>query len=192
MISLAIMGSTRGTDMQAIIDAIQEKKLAAQIHLVISNKENAYILERARHYNLKTVFVDPKGITRESYDNRISSLMKDAKIDLIILIGYMRILSDGFVRDWQNKIINVHPSLLPAFAGGMDSDVHQQVLEAKVKETGCTVHIVTEKVDSGPIVVQKKCDVLQNDTVETLKKRVQALEGQALIEAITVLAENIS
>lgn len=192
MISLAIMGSTRGTDMQAIIDAIQEKKLAAQIHLVVSNKENAYILERARHYNLKTVFVDPKGITRESYDNRISRLMKDAKIDLIILIGYMRILSDDFVRDWQNKIINVHPSLLPAFAGGMDSHVHQQVLEAKVKETGCTVHIVTEKVDRGPIVVQKKCDVLQNDTVETLKKRVQALEGQALIEAITVLAENIS
>jgi phosphoribosylglycinamide formyltransferase-1 len=184
MISLGIMGSTRGTDMQAIIAAIQEKTLAARINLVVSNKKEAYILERARQHQLKEMFVDSAGTTRETYDQKISLLMQAEKVDLIILIGYMRILSEAFVKEWENKIINVHPSLLPDFAGGMDGDVHAKVLAAKVKQTGCTVHIVTKNVDAGPILVQKKCEVFANDTVETLKQRVQQLEGDALIEAI--------
>jgi phosphoribosylglycinamide formyltransferase-1 len=188
MISLGILGSTRGTDMQAIIDAIQQKALCANIKIVLSNKKDAYILERARQHHLNAQFVDPRERSREAFDEIISDRLQAAQVNLIILIGYMRILSEGFVSKWQNKIINVHPSLLPDFAGGMDSNVHQQVLDAGAQETGCTVHIVTEKVDAGPILVQKKCEVFPHDTVETLKKRVQALEGQALIEAINLLA----
>jgi len=184
MISLGIMGSTRGTDMQAIIDAIQQKTLAATIKIVVSNKKDAYILERARQNHLKALFVDPKGLTRETYDQTISDIMRACNVELIVLIGYMRILSAAFVNDWKNKIINVHPSLLPDFAGGMDSDVHAKVLNSNAKETGCTVHIVTENVDAGPILVQKKCKIFENDTVETLKKRVQLLEGESLVEAI--------
>lgn len=187
-LSLGILGSTRGTDMQAIIDAIEQKSVAANINIVVSNKKDAYILERARQYNIKSLFVDPKDKIRETYDQILSDIMHAEQAELIVLIGYMRILSTQFVRDWQSKIINVHPSLLPQFAGGIDSNVHQQVLDAGVHETGCTVHIVTEKVDAGPILVQKKCEVLVDDTVETLKSRVQLLEGQALIEAITLLA----
>jgi len=187
-ISLGILGSTRGTDMQAIIDAIQQKVLFANIKIVLSNKKDAYILERARQHNLSAQFVDPREKSREAFDAIISDRLQAAQVELIILIGYMRILSEGFVNTWQNKIINVHPSLLPDFAGGMDSNVHQQVLDAGVQETGCTVHIVTEKVDAGPILVQKKCEVFLHDTVEALKNRVQALEGQALIEAIILLA----
>jgi phosphoribosylglycinamide formyltransferase-1 len=184
MINIGILGSTRGTDMQAIIDAIQQKKLTAEIKIVISNKEDAFILERARTHQLSAVYVNPQNNSREDYDKKISEILHAHHVNLIILIGYMRILSNPFIAEWREKIINVHPSLLPAFAGGMDQNVHQAVLDSGVKETGCTVHYVTEEVDAGPILLQKKCDVLPNDTVETLKTRVQQLEGDALVEVI--------
>jgi phosphoribosylglycinamide formyltransferase-1 len=111
-------------------------------------------------------------------------------VELVVLIGYMRILSPEFVTAWENKIINVHPSLLPDFAGGMGNAVHQAVLDAGKAETGCTVHYVTEEVDAGPIVVQKRCAVLPDDTVESLKVKVQELEAVALIEAINQIAKN--
>jgi phosphoribosylglycinamide formyltransferase 1 len=184
---LGILGSTRGTDMQAIIDAINQKQLSASINIVLSNKKDAYILERARLHHIEAVFVDPTHLSREEYDKKLSQLLRHYEVDIVILIGYMRILSAEFVAAWRNKIINVHPSLLPAFAGGMDSNVHQAVLNAGVKETGCTVHYVTEDVDAGPIIIQKKCSVLAEDTVESLKERVQKLEGEALIEAIAII-----
>lgn len=184
---LGILGSTRGTDMQAIIDAIQQKKLDASINVVISNKENAFILERARQHNIKALFADPANLTREQFDKHISELLHEHNVELVVLIGYMRILSNKFVAEWRNNLINVHPSLLPAFAGGMDQNVHESVLQSGIKETGCTVHYVTEEVDAGPILIQKKCPVLTADTVETLKSRVQQLEGEALIEAIQQL-----
>ena len=185
-IRLAILGSTRGTDMLALIAAIEQKRLDASIELVISNKAEAIILQRARERGLRTLFLDPQGLSKDAFDEKVSEALEKAKIDLIILIGFMRILSKNFVHRWENKIINVHPSLLPAFAGGMDQNVHQAVLAAKVKETGCTVHYVTEQVDQGPILVQKKCAVLAQDTVESLKERVQTLEGLALIEAVSI------
>lgn len=184
MYHLGILGSTRGTDMQAIIDAIHQNELSASINVVISNKTDAFILERARQHNLKAVYADPRGLSREQYDENISQLLRFHQVDMVVLIGYMRILSDSFIDEWRNKIINVHPSLLPAFAGGMDQNVHQAVLDADIQETGCTVHIVTEEVDGGPILIQKKCPVLAGDTVETLKDRVQALEGKALVEVL--------
>lgn len=184
MLRLGILGSRRGTGMLALIEAIKNKKLPAEIVLVLSNKSDSIILQRAQQYQLKNEFINPKNLSRDEYDKKISAALKAHHVDLIVLIGYMRILSNEFIAEWRNKIINVHPSLLPAFAGGMDEGVHQAVLNAGVKETGCTVHFVTEEVDAGPIIIQKKCEVLSDDTVESLKQRVQELEGDALVKAI--------
>lgn len=184
---LAILGSTRGTDLQAIIDAIAGEQLDATIEVVVSNKADAYILERAKKHGLNAVCINSKGKAREVYDAEVRAELKKYKIDLVVLIGYMRILSPEFVRAYPRKIINVHPSLLPAFAGGMDTDVHAEVLKAGVKETGCTVHYVDEGVDTGEIILQKKCAVESTDTPETLKIKVQKLEGEALVEVINNL-----
>src|SRR5690349_8825752 len=130
MCHLAILGSTRGTDMLAVIDAIEQKRLSATIEIVLSNKSDALILHHAAQRGLKTQWLDPKNTSRVEYDKKISAVLHEHQVDLIVLIGYMRILSAEFVREWRDKIINVHPSLLPAFAGGMDQQVHQAVLDA--------------------------------------------------------------
>lgn len=184
MIRLGILGSTRGSSMLPIIKAIAEQRLAAQISVVASNKPDSIILQHAKRHGIPAAFVDPTHLTREEYDLKMTALLHQYQVDVVVLIGYMRILSDGFVHAWKNKILNVHPSLLPAFAGGMDLAVHRAVLESGALETGCTVHIVTEEVDTGPIVIQRTCPVLTNDTPETLKMRVQVLEGEALVDAI--------
>lgn len=175
-LKLGILGSTRGTDMQAIIDAIDRKELDAMIEIVVSNKPDAYILERAKRHGIPTY--------QSRNESDILRALQEKKIDLILLIGYMRLLSPLFVNTWRNKIMNVHPSLLPAFAGGMDMNVHQAVLDARVKESGCTIHFVDEGADTGAILIQKKCAVDPYDTAETLKAKVQELEGAAFIEAI--------
>lgn len=184
MVALGVLGSTRGTHLLSLLNAIHSKELAATIEVVISNKPEAIILERARVNGLKAEFIDPQGLNRSEYDALVSASLKFYKVDLVVLIGYMRILSAEFIKQWPNKVINVHPSLLPAYAGMMDLQVHQAVLDNKDKETGCTVHYVTEAVDEGPIILQKKCKVYENDIAETLKQRVQNLEAHALIEAI--------
>jgi phosphoribosylglycinamide formyltransferase-1 len=187
MLRLGILGSTRGTNLLAIIDAIQQRRLPASIEVVISNKPDAMILERARANGLLAEFISPTNLTREEYDQIVSTELKSHAVDLIVLIGYMRILSNAFVGSWKNKMINVHPSLLPAFEGKMDLDVHRAVLQSGIKETGCTVHYVTEEVDQGPIILQKKCPVLIDDTPESLKARIQVLEGDALVEVLKQL-----
>ena len=184
MIRLAVLGSTRGTDLQPIIDEIEKGALDAKIEIVISNKKEAYILERAQKYNLKNIFIDSNGKSREQYDTDVLEELKKYPINLILLIGYMRILSPVLVREYTDKILNVHPSLLPAFAGGMDKNVHEEVLKSGVKETGCTIHLVDEGVDTGKILLQKKCNIKPDETVETLKRKVQKLEGEAFIEVI--------
>ena len=189
MIRLAILGSTRGTNLNALIEAINTKELAATIELVVSNKADALILEKANNFGLEALFIDSKNLSRDAYDRQLSKLLKELKIDLIVLIGYMRILSSQFVFDWQNKIINIHPSLLPAYSGLMDLAVHQAVLDAAESKSGCTVHFVTEEVDSGPIILQESCPVMKSDTAELLKKRVQQLEGRALVQAIKIIAD---
>lgn len=189
MMRLGVLGSTRGTLMLNLIDAISQQILSAEISIVLSNKNDALILENAKKHGLQAQFIDTANTTRDNYDAKITEILKQHKVDLIVLIGFMRILSKKFVETWANKIINVHPSLLPAFAGKMDKQVHQAVLDAKVNETGCSVHYVTEEVDAGPIIIQKKCEVLTSDTVDQLKARVQSLEGAALITAINRLIE---
>ena len=187
MINLGILGSTNGTDLQAILDAINQKIIKASVSIVISNKKNAYILERARKHGVSNQYICHKGKSRQEFDQEVTNLLNKNEVDLILLIGFMRILSDEFCHNWRDKILNVHPSLLPKYAGGMDTNVHEEVLANGDTETGCTIHFVTEEVDGGPILVQKSCIVSPNDNIDTLKKRVQALEGQAFIEAINLI-----
>lgn len=188
---LGILGSTKGTDLQAIIDSIDQKKLEAAVEVVISNSSDAYILERAAKHNIPNFFVSHLDKTREQFDNEISEILKKYEVDLVLLIGFMRILSAEFCQDWKMRILNVHPSLLPKYAGGMDMNVHEEVIKNNEIETGCTIHYVTEKVDSGPILIQKKCSVDKNETPESLKTKVQQLEGEAFIEAIKLFQNNV-
>ena len=187
-LNLAILGSTRGTDLQAIIDQIEnpniDKKLNAKINIVMSNKPDAYILERAKNHNLPSVCVSSKGKKRLEFDQELILELQKYPIDIVVLIGFMRILTPSFVDAFDGKIINVHPSLLPKFAGGIDSDVHAEVIQSGEKITGCTVHMVSNEVDCGQILLQKQCSVLIADTPKTLKTKVQELEGEALVEVI--------
>ena len=184
MIRLGVLGSTKGTDLQAILDSIQSEQLNATVSVVLSNQENAFILERAQNHNVPTYFISHQGKQREEFDAKMTQVLKNHNVDLVLLIGFMRILSDAFCREWHDRILNVHPSLLPKYAGGMDMNVHEEVLKNNDKETGCTIHFVTEEVDGGPILIQKKCDVEPNDTAQSLKAKVQSLEGNAFLEAI--------
>ena len=184
MINLGVLGSTNGTDLQSILDAIGAGKLDAKVSVVISNREDAYILERAEKHNTPNVFINHKGKIREDFDSEMTSTLKEYNVDLILLIGFMRILSSTFCKNWSGKILNVHPSLLPKYAGGMDTNVHEEVLRNKEKETGCTIHFVTDEIDGGPVFIQKTCSVDPEDTVTSLKRKVQTLEGEAFLEAI--------
>ena len=184
MIRLGVLGSTNGTDLQAILDAVSAGELDADVAVVISNRTGAYILERAEINNVPAFFISRKGKKREEFDGEITAVLKEHGVDLVLLIGFMRILSPEFCRVWQDRILNVHPSLLPKYAGGMDINVHEEVLKNKDTETGCTIHFVNELVDAGPILIQKKCNVDPDDTVDSLKTKVQTLEGEAFIEAI--------
>lgn len=190
-IKLGVLGSTKGTDLQAIIDSIDQNKLDAIVKVVISNSSNAYILERAANHNIPNFFISHLGKKREQFDDEISAILKKHEVDLVLLIGFMRILSSKFCKEWSGRILNVHPSLLPKYAGGMDMNVHEEVINNKEIETGCTIHFVTEDVDSGPILIQKKCSVNINDTPDSLKKKVQTLEGEAFIDAIKLFQKNL-
>jgi phosphoribosylglycinamide formyltransferase-1 len=183
-VRLAVLGSTNGTDLVPVVGAERSGSLSASVNVVISNNESSGILKKARHYGIENYFICHKNKKRGVFDFEMSQILENKKIDLILLIGFMRILSPGFVNRWGGKIINVHPSLLPKYAGGMNNDVHESVLAAGDKETGCTIHLVTKEVDGGPILLQKSCPVFENDSVESLKERVQELEGKAFIEVI--------
>jgi|TARA_B100001971_G_scaffold116813_1_gene107564 phosphoribosylglycinamide formyltransferase-1 len=189
ILNIGVLASTKATDLQAVIDAIQAKQLNSKISVVVSNKKDAYALERAKKHNIEAVFINSKDKEREDFDREVNDVLEKYDVDLILAIGYMRILSGWFVNKWKNKIMNIHPSLLPAFAGGMDKDVHTEVLKAGVKETGCTLHFVTEEVDSGPIIMQKKVDVAENETIESLKAKVQKAEQEVIVKALKLYDE---
>jgi len=200
MLHIGILASTKGTDMQAVIDAINSKKLNAVISVVISDKKDAYALERAKKHNIDAVFVDSKGkqflieaksadikdkeTLREHFDKYISKILNEHHVDLILLIGYMRFLSPWFVNRYKNRIMNIHPSLLPKYARGMDIDVHAEVLRNKEKTTGATLHFVDESVDAGPIIMQKEVPIDENETVDSLKAKVQKAEQEIIVKAI--------
>ncbi len=186
---IGVLGSTSGTDLQAVIDEIESGKLDAEISVVISNKENAFILERAAKHGLKALCIPSKGREREEYDRDIAAIMHENGVQLILLIGYMKFLSEWFVDKFRNKIMNIHPSLLPAFAGGMDLDVHQEILDHGVKVTGATLHFVDEGADTGPIIAQKCVQIAEDETKGTLKEKVQKAEQEIILRAIRLFAE---
>jgi phosphoribosylglycinamide formyltransferase-1 len=183
-LKVGVLGSTRGTALQGVIDAIAAGVLDVELVLVVSDKATAPILQRSVDHGIRVIHLDAKGLTREAYDERVTEALVQAGAELVLMIGYMRIVSPAFVAAWRGRLLNVHPSLLPAFGGLMNKSVHEAVLEAGVAETGCTIHQVTEDVDAGPIVLQKRCAVLLGDTADTLKDRVQALEQTAFVEVL--------
>lgn len=187
-LKLAVLASTRGTDLQAVIDEIQAGRLDAELRVVISDKPDAPALEKARSQGFNALFVDEAGKPREEYDGELVKLLEKEQIELVVLIGYMRLLGENFVKAYENRIINVHPSLLPAFPG-MDLNVHQAVLDAGCKVSGCTVHFVDAGTDTGAIILQKAVEVKEGDTAETLKQRVQEAEKEILPKAIQLFAE---
>jgi len=184
-LKIAVLGSTKGTNLEAVFNAIQKGEIDAEIVTVISDKKNAYILERAKGYGISALFVNPKNFSkREDYDKNIIEKLKHEQVELVILIGYMRILCPCFIEQYKNRIINIHPSLLPAFAGGMDLDVHKEVIERGIKVTGCTLHFVDNGTDTGPIILQKAVEISEDDTPQSLKEKVQKGEQEIIIKGI--------
>jgi phosphoribosylglycinamide formyltransferase-1 len=183
-LKVGVLGSTRGTAMQGVVDAVEAGALDVEIAVVISDKASAAILKRAEVHGIRALFLDPTGMARADYDRSVTEALRDAGAEIVLMIGYMRIVSSTFVEAWRGRLLNVHPSLLPAFGGLMNARVHEAVLASGVVESGCTIHQVTEEVDGGPIVLQKRCPVLPEDTVESLKDRVQGLEQAAFVEVL--------
>jgi len=192
MFKIVVLASTRGTDLQAIIDEIKAGKMhGIELSAVISNKKDCYALQRAKEQGYETHFISQKGKTREEFDKEMAQIIEEKHADLIVLVGFMRILSSWFVREFKNKIINIHPAIDMKKYGGagfFGGNVHEAVLKAGEKETGCTIHYVTEDVDTGPIIVQAKVKITPDDTVDTLKYKVQALEKKLYPEVIRKLA----
>jgi formyltetrahydrofolate-dependent phosphoribosylglycinamide formyltransferase len=183
--NLAVFASTRGTDLQAIIDAIEAGSLnEVDLKFVLSDKKDCYALDRAKNHGFKVIFVDPKGKTREEFDKECLRHLKEEKIDLVLLLGYMRIVSDILVDAYRNKIMNIHPSLLPKYAGGMNRDIHREVLKNKDEESGCTLFFIDGGVDTGKIISQARIKINPDETVESLKKRVQEQEKILILRAI--------
>jgi len=189
MLHIGILASTKGTDIQAVIDAISSKKLNAVISVVVGNKKDAFALERAKNHKIKAVFIDSKGKEREQYDKEIAKILDESKVELILLIGYMRFLSTWFVNRYKNKIMNIHPSLLPKYAGGMDKDVHAEVLKNREKTTGATLHFVDEGADTGPIILQKEVKIEKNETIDSLKEKVQKAEQEIIVKAVDLYSK---
>ena len=182
---LGILLSGRGSNFEAIANAVARGEIAAEIAVVIANRPEARGLETARQRGLNAVSIPSKGLDREVYDRMLLEELHRQQVDLVLLAGFMRLLSASFIRQFPNRILNIHPSLLPAFPG---LDAQHQALEHGVKITGCTVHFVDEQLDAGPIVVQAAVPVLDHDTVESLSARILQEEHRIYPEAIrTVL-----
>jgi phosphoribosylglycinamide formyltransferase-1 len=186
MFRLGILISGRGSNMIALADAVAESRIAnAEISVVISDHKDAPGLNRARERRLETVAIERRGRTREEHEREIIAALRERSVDLVCLAGYMRLLSPCFIEAFRNSILNIHPSLLPAFAG---LDAQRQAIEHGVKFSGCTVHFVDETLDGGPIIVQRIVPVLDDDTPDTLAARILVEEHKAYAEAVAIIA----
>lgn len=179
---IGILISGRGSNMVALVDAVGSGKIpASEVAVVISDKADAAGLEKARKRGVETVVIERRRRTREEHDAEIIAELNKRGVELVCLAGYMRLLSPPFVAAFPNKIINIHPSLLPSFPG---LNVQQQALDAGVKISGCTVHFVNDDLDAGPIIAQKAVQVLDDDTAETLAARILEQEHTLYVEAV--------
>lgn len=185
--NIAVFASGNGSNLQAIMDAVNSGYIKARISLVISDKKDAYALERAREAGLETLFMDPKIFkSKEDYNRAIIKYLKDNNIQLVCLAGYMRVLSPYFVREFKDRIMNIHPALLPSFRG---VNGIKDALDYGVKITGPTVHFVTEKVDAGPIIIQSAVEVKDDDTEDSLREKVHQEEHKIYPKAIKDFVE---
>lgn len=185
---IGILISGRGSNMVAIVDAVKSGEIPdAEVAVVISDKPEAAGLEKARARGVETVVVERRGRTREEHDAETVSELTKRGVELVCLAGYMRLLSPPFIKAFPNKIINIHPSLLPAFPG---LDAQKQAFDAGVKLTGCTVHHVDELLDHGPVILQKEVERLDDDTVETLSARILEEEHGLYVAAIMLIVSN--
>ncbi len=190
-VRIGVLASGRGSNLQAIIDAIEAGSLHAQLVVVISNKRDAQALERARRHRLLDVWVDPKPFAgqadaREAYDRALLAELHKHEVELVLLAGYMKIVTPVLIGAYEHRIMNIHPSLLPSFPG---LDVQKKALEHGVKLAGCTVHFVTPGVDEGPIIIQAAVPVLEDDTPETLAARILVEEHRIYPRAVQLYAE---
>jgi phosphoribosylglycinamide formyltransferase-1 len=188
---VAVLASGRGSNLQAIVDAIEAGQVDAKIVAVISNKEDAAALDRARKHGLPDIFVDPKPFTglsdsREAYDRALLDVLVKHDAELVLLAGYMKIVTGLLVNTYTNKMMNIHPSLLPSFPG---LDVQKKAIDWGCKLAGCTVHFVTEGVDEGPIILQAAVPILDQDTPETLAARILEQEHKLYPRAVQLFAQ---
>lgn len=182
---VAVLISGSGTNLQALIDATKTGRVPARIVLVLSSREDAYGLERARRAGIPTLVVSPKDHpSRTDCDAAIGRALEEAGAEIVCLAGFTRVLGAELVRAWEGRMLNIHPSLLPAFPG---LEVHERVLEAGMPVTGCTVHFVTPEVDAGPVIVQGVVPVLPGDTPEALRERVLEVEHRAYPKALDLV-----
>jgi phosphoribosylglycinamide formyltransferase-1 len=194
---IGVLGSTRGSDLPAVVEAIKngELKGLAEIVVVVSDVKESGILEKARGYGIPDIFVDPIGSDGQKkkkvpYNEEVAGVLDQYGADLGTMIGWMRLTSEWFANvKYKNRCMNIHPSLLPAFAGGMDLDVHQAVIERGCKFTGCTLMFIDEGADTGPIILQKVVPVQYGDTPDTLKAKVQVAEQEILVQGIKLYAQ---
>ncbi len=188
MQKFAVFISGNGSNLQAIIDSVKAGEIKAELALVVSSNDKAYGLKRAEAAGIPTKVFDPKNYTnRQSVDRDIVIELKNQKIDFIVLAGYMRILTAYFVKNFSNKIINIHPSLLPAFKG---AEGIKDAFTYGVKQTGITVHFVNEKMDSGAIIAQDTVKINDDDTLETLEEKIHRAEHRLYPKVVALLAEN--
>ena len=178
---IGILLSGRGSNFEAIARHIDEGKLKAEVAVVVSNLESAPGLQRARERRLDVFSANSKGLSRETFDRQVIHVLEEKRVDLVCLAGFMRLLSPSFIQAFRNRILNIHPSLLPAFPG---LDAQRQALEYGVKVSGCTVHFVDEGLDSGPIILQAVVPVLDGDTEDSLSARILEQEHQIYSKAI--------
>ncbi|MBU2599083.1 phosphoribosylglycinamide formyltransferase [bacterium] len=187
MLNIAVLVSGRGSNLQAIIEAIEEGWLKVKIAGVISDQEDALALKRAMKHNLPVIFINPKNFpAKAEYEEEIIDYLKKREVSLVVLAGYRQLVSSTLLSAYPNKIINIHPSLLPSFPG---LDSQKQALEYGVKITGATVHFVDKGCDTGPIILQSPVKVLEDDTSESLSERILREEHQILPQAISLFAQ---
>jgi phosphoribosylglycinamide formyltransferase-1 len=187
-LKLGVLISGRGSNLQALIDACAAADYPAEIVLVISNRPDAQGLERAGAADIPTQVIEHTNYAdRESFDRDVDAALRAAGVELICLAGFMRLLSAWFVEQWPNRVVNIHPSLLPAFKG---TDSHAQVLAAGVEVSGCTVHFVVPEMDAGPIILQAEVPVLPGDDEDSLAARVLTAEHECYPDAVRLIAEN--
>lgn len=184
MLNIGVLISGGGTNLQAIIDASESGEINGAVKVVISNKINAYGLERAKNHNIRSIY--------ETDEDKIIEILKENKIDVVVLAGYLKIISPKFVNEFRHKMINIHPSLIPSFCGTgfYGQRVHQAVIDYGVKVTGATVHFVDEGADTGPIIMQDVVEVDKNDDAKSLAKKVLEVEHRILTKSISLLCEN--